>query len=123
MVEGASTITQQLARNLLPREIGSERSVRRKVREALLSRAIERRWAKRDILETYLSFVFLGQNAYGVAAAARAYFDRRVAELDLPQAALLAGLIQAPARLDPYRRPAARGRAATRCWRGWRARG
>ena len=107
VVEGASTITQQLARNLLPREIGSERSVRRKVREALLSRAIERRWAKRDILETYLGFVFLGQNAYGVAAAARAYFDRRVAELDLPQAALLAGLIQAPARLDPYRRPAA----------------
>jgi penicillin-binding protein 1A len=107
VVEGASTITQQLARNLLPREIGSERSVRRKVREALLSRAIERRWVKRDILETYLSFVFLGQNAYGVAAAARAYFDRRVAELDLPQAALLAGLIQAPARLDPYRRPAA----------------
>lgn len=111
VVEGASTITQQLARNLLPREIGHERSVRRKVREALLARAIERRWSKRDILETYLGFVFLGRNAYGVAAAARAYFDRRVAELDLPQAALLAGLIQAPGRLDPYRRPdAARAR-------------
>ena len=107
VVEGASTITQQLARNLLPREIGNERSVRRKVREALLSRALERRFRKRDILETYLSFVFLGQSAYGVAAAARAYFDLRVAELDLPQAALLAGLIQAPGRLDPYRRPAA----------------
>ncbi|HWO19751.1 MAG TPA: transglycosylase domain-containing protein [Kofleriaceae bacterium] len=106
VVEGASTITQQVARNLLPREIGSERSVRRKVREALLSRAIERRWAKRDILDTYLNFVFLGQNAYGVAAAARAYFDRRVAEIDLPEAALLAGLIQAPGRLDPYRQPA-----------------
>jgi penicillin-binding protein 1A len=105
VVEGASTITQQLARNLLPREIGNERSVRRKVREALLSRALERRFPKRDILETYLDLVFLGQGAYGVAAAARAYFDRRVADLDLPEAALLAGLIQAPGRLDPYRHP------------------
>ena len=105
VVEGASTITQQLARNLLPREIGHERSVRRKVREALMARALERRWAKRDILETYLAFVFLGQGAYGVTAAARAYFDREVGELDLAQAALLAGLIQAPSRLDPYRNP------------------
>jgi penicillin-binding protein 1A len=107
VVEGASTITQQVARNLLPREIGSERSVRRKVREALLARAIERRWTKRDILETYLDFVFLGEGAYGMAAAARAYFDRDVSEIDLPQAALLAGLIQAPGRLDPFHHPAA----------------
>ncbi|HMG54965.1 MAG TPA: biosynthetic peptidoglycan transglycosylase, partial [Kofleriaceae bacterium] len=107
VVEGASTITQQVARNLLPREIGSERSVRRKLREALLARAIERRWTKRDILETYLDFVFLGEGAYGMAAAARAYFDRDVTQLDLPQAALLAGLIQAPGRLDPFHHPAA----------------
>src|SRR5215475_10271381 len=72
VVEGASTITQQVARNLLPSAIGSERSVRRKVREALLARAIERRWTKRDILETYLDFVFLGESAYGMAAAAPA---------------------------------------------------
>ncbi|MGN6104214.1 MAG: penicillin-binding protein 1A [Kofleriaceae bacterium] len=111
IVEGASTITQQLARNLLPRELGNERKLQRKLREALLARAIERRWSKRDVLETYLAFVFLGQNAYGMAAGARAYFDREVAELDLPQAALLAGLIQAPGRLDPYRRAdAARAR-------------
>ncbi len=107
VVEGASTITQQVARNLLPQEIGTERSVKRKVREALLARAIERRWSKRDILTTYLDFVFLGQGAYGVIAAARAYFDRDVGELDLPQAALLAGLIQAPGRLDPFRNPGA----------------
>lgn len=107
VVEGASTITQQVARNLLPVEIGSERSVRRKVREALLARAIERRWTKRDILETYLDFVFLGEGAYGMAAGARAYFDRDVAQIDLPQAALLAGLIQAPGRLDPFHHPAA----------------
>jgi penicillin-binding protein 1A len=105
VVEGASTITQQLARNLLPQEIGSERSVRRKVREVLLARRIERAWAKRDVLETYLGLVFLGQGAYGMVAGARAYFDREVRELDLPQAAMLAGLIQAPARLDPYRHP------------------
>jgi penicillin-binding protein 1A len=105
VVGGASTITQQVARNLLPGEIGTERSVRRKVREALLARAIERRWTKRDVLATYLDFVFLGQGAYGMVAAARAYFDRDVGALDLPAAALLAGLIQAPGRLDPFRHP------------------
>ena len=107
VVEGASTITQQVARNLLPREIGNERSVRRKVREALLARAIERRWTKHDILETYLDFVFLGEGAYGMTAAARAYFDCDIAALDLPEAALLAGVIQAPGRLDPFHHPAA----------------
>ena len=105
VVGGASTITQQLARNLLPIEIGNERSARRKLREALLARKLEKRWSKREILETYLAFVFLGQNAYGMVAASRAYFDREVGELDLPQSALLAGLIQAPARLDPYKHP------------------
>ncbi len=105
VVEGASTITQQLARNLLPAEIGMERSVRRKVREALLARALEHRFPKREILATYLDFVFLGQGAYGVTAAARAYFDKDVVALTLPEAALLAGLIQAPARLDPYKNP------------------
>jgi len=104
IVEGASTITQQVARNLLP-EIGKERSVRRKVREALLARMIEKRWTKREILEVYLDYVFLGQGAYGVAAAANAYFDRPVDELDVAQAALLAGLIQAPSRLDPFHHP------------------
>lgn len=105
VIEGASTITQQLARNLLPNEIGSERSARRKVREVLLARRIELVYSKRDVLESYLGFVFLGQGSYGMVAAARAYFDRELRELDLPQAAMLAGLIQAPARLDPYKRP------------------
>ena len=104
IVEGASTITQQVARNLLP-EIGKERSVRRKVREALLARMIEKRWTKREILEVYLDYVFLGQGAYGVAAGANAYFDRPVADLDVAQAALLAGLIQAPSRIDPFHHP------------------
>ena len=102
VVEGASTITQQVARNLLPADIGTARTLRRKVREALLARAIEKRWTKRDVLETYLDFVFLGEGAYGMVAAARAYFDEPVGAVTLPQAALLAGLIQAPGRLDPF---------------------
>jgi penicillin-binding protein 1A len=105
VVEGASTITQQVARNLLPVEIGTERSLRRKVREALLARRIEQRWSKPEIFAAYANFVFLGANAYGVAAAARAYFAAPLADLDLAQAALVAGLIQAPGRLDPYTNP------------------
>ncbi len=107
IVEGASTITQQVARNLLPVEIGTARNTKRKVREALLARELEKRWSKRDILETYLDFVFLGEGAYGMVAAARAYFDRDVGAVSLPEAALLAGLIQAPGRLDPYHHPEA----------------
>ena len=103
VVGGASTITQQVARNLLPQEIGSARNLRRKVREALLARMIERRWTKRDVLETYLDFVFLGEASYGMQAAAKAYFAKDVRDLTLAEAALLAGLIQAPGRLDPYR--------------------
>ena len=105
VVEGASTITQQVARNLLPEDIGTERSARRKVREALLAREIEKRFTKREVLELYMDFVFLGEGAYGMVAAARAYFDRDVRDLDLAQAALLAGLIQAPGRLDPFHHP------------------
>jgi penicillin-binding protein 1A len=103
--QGASTITQQLARNLLPDEIGTERSFRRKTREALMARKLEHRWTKRDILETYLNFVYLGESAYGMQAGARAYFDRDAGDVDLAQAALLAGLIQAPSRLDPFTNP------------------
>ncbi|MEZ4398721.1 MAG: transglycosylase domain-containing protein [Kofleriaceae bacterium] len=105
-VEGASTITQQLARNLVP-AIGTERSLTRKLREALLARRLERRWRKDQILEAYLNFVFLGDGAYGVAAAAAAYFDATPGALTVEQAALLAGLIQAPGRLDPRKAPAA----------------
>ncbi len=103
--QGASTITQQLARNLLPIEIGTEQSFRRKTREALLARQIERRWTKREILETYLNYVYLGQGAYGMVAAARSYFDKDIGEIDLAEAALLAGLIQAPSAIDPYKNP------------------
>ena len=102
VVEGASTITQQVVRNLLPQAIGNERSLRRKLREALLARRIERLYSKHRILEVWANQVFLGANAYGVKAAARAYFDRELSELTLAQAALIAGLAQSPGRADPF---------------------
>ncbi|MBK9034801.1 MAG: transglycosylase domain-containing protein [Myxococcales bacterium] len=105
-VEGASTITQQVARNLVP-EIGRARSAERKVREALVARQLERRWPKDTILESYLNFVFLGSGAYGVAAGAEDYFGKALAAVTVDEAALLAGLIQAPTRLDPRRDPTA----------------
>ena len=107
VVEGASTITQQVARALLPAEIGREQSLRRKVREALVARRLERRYDKRRILEVYANQIFLGGGAYGVAAAARAYFDRSPGQLDAAEAALLAGLAQAPGRAAPRMDPAA----------------
>ncbi|HVV84861.1 MAG TPA: transglycosylase domain-containing protein [Kofleriaceae bacterium] len=107
VVSGASTITQQLARNLLPVAIGDERSLRRKVREALLARRLEQVATKAEILTAYLDLVFLGDHAYGLAAGADAYFGKDVGALTLPEGALLAGLIQAPGRLEPRRDPAA----------------
>ena len=111
VVEGASTITQQVARNLLPEGIGSARKLRRKVREAVLAWRIERSFSKARILEVYANEIFLGAGAYGVAAAARAYFDRPLSALALHELALIAGLAQAPGRADPYKnRAAARAR-------------
>jgi len=103
VVEGASTITQQVARALLPEEIGRVQSMRRKLREALVARRLERRHDKARILEVYANQIFLGAGAYGVAAAARAYFDRPLAALGPAEAALLAGLAQAPGRAGPHR--------------------
>ncbi len=104
VVEGASTITQQLARGLVP-DIGNERSVRRKIREALLARRIEKHFSKDEIFQTYVNYVFLGANAYGFSAAARAYFATPLDELSLAQVALLSGLIQIPGRGNPYNNP------------------
>jgi penicillin-binding protein 1A len=97
---GASTITQQVAKNLL---LGNELSYKRKVREALLAYRIEDALTKQQILELYLNQIFLGRNAYGVQAASRAYFDKDVAELTLPQMAYLAILPKGPSNYDPER--------------------
>jgi penicillin-binding protein 1A len=103
-VQGASTITQQLVRD---RYLAGQRmTLARKLREACLAVQLARRWSKRRILEAYLNDVFYGQHAYGAEAAARTFFARRARDLTLGQAALLAGLPQAPSRLDPLRHPA-----------------
>jgi penicillin-binding protein 1A len=99
---GGSTITQQVAKNLL---LTNEYSITRKVREAILAVRIENVLTKEQILELYLNQIFLGRNAYGVQAAARAYFDKDVADLDVHEAAFLAALPRAPANYNPVRFP------------------
>jgi penicillin-binding protein 1A len=97
---GGSTITQQVAKNLL---LGDEYSVTRKIKEAFLARRIENVLTKEQILELYLNQIFLGRNAYGVQSAARAYFDKDVDQLTLPEVAYLAILPKAPSNYDPVR--------------------
>jgi penicillin-binding protein 1A len=98
IVEGGSTITQQLVKNTL---VTNERTFKRKVQEAMLSFQLEQKLSKDEILERYLNTVYFGRGAYGIQAAARRYFDRNAVELNLPQAALLAGLVRSPSRYDP----------------------
>jgi penicillin-binding protein 1A len=99
---GGSTITQQVAKIFFT---GDEYSVTRKIREAFLARRIESVLSKEQILELYLNQIFLGRNAYGVQAAARAYFNKDVGQLSLAESAYLAVLPKAPANYDPVRRP------------------
>jgi 1A family penicillin-binding protein len=100
IVEGGSTITQQLVKLQFT---GGERNLNRKIREAFMAAWLDFRLGKDEILSRYLNNVYLGAGAYGMAAAARLYFDKRLAELKLSEAAMLAGLIQAPSRFDPTR--------------------
>ena len=110
VVEGGSTITQQLVRNLtVGREqtlyVGREQTLDRKIKEACLAIKLSDRWSKRRILTTYLNTVYYGNHAYGVEAAAQTYFSVHAKDLDLAQSALLAGLPQAPSDYDPIRNP------------------
>jgi 1A family penicillin-binding protein len=98
--EGGSTITQQLARLMF---LSPERSVRRKVQEALLALWLESQLSKEDILLRYLNTAYFGAGAYGVDAAARRYFGKRAGELSLAESAMLAGLVRAPSQLAPTR--------------------
>ena len=102
IVEGGSTITQQLVRNLY---IGNEKSFSRKAKEACLAIKLDSAWSKEKILETYLNQVYFGNHAYGVEAASQTYFSKPSSKLKLVQAALLAGLPQAPSVFDPFNRP------------------
>src|SRR5215210_2503264 len=101
-VSGGSTITQQLVRNvLLPTEERTRISLDRKLREAILAYRVSREYSKDQILALYLNEVYYGSQAYGVEAAAQAYFGKHVGELSVAEATLLAGLPQSPTRLDP----------------------
>ncbi len=108
ILSGGSTITQQLARNLLlsPQE-RSQVTLERKLRESILAWRIARRYSKDEILTLYLNETYYGNLAYGIEAAARTYFAKSVAELDLAECALLAGLPQSPARYNPLENPTA----------------
>ncbi len=102
MVQGGSTLTQQLAKNLF---LTQERTVSRKIQEAILALWLEHKYSKNQILELYLNRVYFGSGAYGVEAAAQKYFGHGARNVTLPEAAILAGLMKAPTRLAPNRNP------------------
>jgi penicillin-binding protein 1A len=102
LAQGASTITQQVVKNMV---LSSERSITRKVKEAILARRLEQNLSKDEILFLYLNHIYFGHGRYGVEEASRFYFDKPVGKLTLGEAALLAGLPQSPARLSPVRHP------------------
>ncbi|MGH9284986.1 MAG: transglycosylase domain-containing protein, partial [Acidimicrobiales bacterium] len=104
IVQGGSTITQQYVKNTY---VGKERTLSRKLREAVLARQIDRTVEKDEILFRYLSTIYLGAGAYGVGAASETYFRKPVSQLTLSEAALMAGVIPAPSRYEPRENPAA----------------
>ena len=99
-LEGASTITQQVAKNFL---LSNEVSFDRKIKEAILAFRIERALSKERILELYLNQIYLGEGSYGIASASLRYFDKSISELNYSEAALLAALPKAPSRYNPYK--------------------
>ncbi|MEN3930427.1 PBP1A family penicillin-binding protein [Microvirga sp. W0021] len=109
VVQGGSTITQQLAKNLF---LSNERSVERKIREAFLALWLETHYSKNEILKQYLDLAYMGGGSHGIVAAANYYFGKKLPELSLAEAAMLAGLFKAPTKYSPLvNLPAARGRA------------
>ena len=104
--EGASTITQQLARNLY-KDIGNEISLNRKLREALTAVQIERTYTKEEILAYYLNTVYFGKGAYGVEAAAQTYFEKNAKDLTLDECAVLVATLKSPSNYDPVDNPEA----------------
>ena len=104
-LQGGSTITQQLARNLYPEEIGRAATLNRKVKEAITALKIESVYTKREILETYLNTVPFLFNAFGIEMAARTYFDKSAERLDVLEAATLVGMLKATSAFNPVRNP------------------
>jgi penicillin-binding protein 1A len=103
--EGFSTITMQLARNIFPERLSREKSLIRKLKEIKVARAIEARYSKEKILELYLNQIALGNQAFGVETAAQRYFGKSARDLNIAEAAMLAGLPKAPERYNPRRSP------------------
>ena len=99
-LEGASTITQQVAKNFL---LTADVSLARKVREAILAFRIEKSLSKKRILELYLNEIYLGERSYGIASASMTYFDKSIMDINYSEAALLAALPKAPSKYNPYR--------------------
>ena len=99
MVEGGSTITQQLTKNTI---LTSEKTLKRKMQEVFLAIAVEREYTKQEILQMYLNQIYFGNGAYGIKQAASKYFAKEVKDLSISESALLAGLIKAPSALNPY---------------------
>jgi len=99
---GGSTVTQQLARNLFPSQIGFDRTWERKVKEALVSMQIEKRYTKEEIFTMYCNQIYWGHGAYGVEAASQLYFGKHVSELSLEESAMIAGIIQGNVRQSPF---------------------
>ena len=99
-LEGASTITQQVAKNFL---LTNEVSIKRKIKEAILAFRIERAYSKERIMELYLNQIYLGEGTYGIAAASLEYFDKAVGELSYEESAMLAALPKAPSKYNPYK--------------------
>jgi penicillin-binding protein 1A len=100
--QGGSTITQQYVKNVY---LTNERTLSRKIREAVMAVKLEQEISKEQILESYLNTIYFGRGAYGIQAASQAYFSKDAIELNLPEAALLAGLIRSPQRAEPYKFP------------------
>ena len=100
--EGASTISQQLIKNT---HLTGEKTIKRKLSEMRLARALERKYSKEEILEIYLNILYFGNNVYGIGSAARTYFGKSASELTLKESAMLAGLINNPSRYNPCRHP------------------
>lgn len=99
---GASTLTQQLARNLFPTSVGFEKTWERKIKEAIVAIQLEKRYTKQEIFTFYCNQIHLGHGAYGVEAASKLYFAKHAKDLNLEEAALIAGIIQAASRQSPY---------------------
>ena len=99
-LEGASTITQQVAKNFL---LTSDVSISRKVKEAILAFRIEKVLSKKRILELYLNEIYLGERSYGIASASMTYFDKSIKDLNFSESALLASLPKAPSKYNPYK--------------------